>query len=172
MSVYFVIFGAAVRPDGTPGATLVRRVEGALSLARGETDRMFVATGGAGRHGPPEAHVIRDLLVAKGIGHSAILVEDMASDTLESVLFCDRMLQRRDDVHTVVVCSSSYHTLRCGLLFRLLGYKVRVGKAEAELTHLGWPRWVAYVLKECVALPYDSALLLLRSRLWLRATRG
>ncbi len=163
MSIYFVIFGAAIRPDGTASGSLVRRVEGALRLAREVPARMFLATGGVGRYGPAEAQVIRDLLVAAGIDEREILVEDQASDTLESVVFCDKILCRRDDINVLVPCSSRYHVPRCALLLRLAGYRVRVGRMPADRPYLGWIKWAAYVLKECIALPYDALLLLLRT---------
>lgn len=159
MSACFVIFGAAVRPDGTPGWTLRRRVETALTLAQDQSDAIFLATGGVGRYGPAEAQVIFDLLVARGLDPGRILIEDQATDTLESVVFCDEIL-RRHGLHTVIVCSSGYHTPRCALLFHILGYEVAMGRTHSDLPHLGWPRYFAYVLKEVIALPYDAALLL------------
>jgi uncharacterized SAM-binding protein YcdF (DUF218 family) len=159
VSACFVIFGAAVRPDGTPGMTLRRRVETALRLAQSQSNSIFLATGGVGRHGPAEAQVIFDLLVARGIDPARILIEDRASDTLESVLFCDEIL-RRHGLSEIVTCSSGYHAPRCALLFRILGYKVAMGRTQSDRPHLGWPRYLAYVLKESIALPYDAALLL------------
>jgi len=162
MNTYFVIFGSAVRADGTPSGSLARRVEGALVLARTTPQRMFVGTGGVGRHGPAEAHVIRDLLVAAGIEPNDILIEDQALDTLQSVLLCDAILRPRKDVGLIVPCSSSYHNLRCALLFRMLGYRVRIGRVPSDLPHLGPTKWGAYVFKELFALPYDAVLLSLR----------
>jgi uncharacterized SAM-binding protein YcdF (DUF218 family) len=162
VSIYFVIFGAAVRADGAPSGSLARRVEGALALARDVPDRMFLATGGVGRHGPAEARVIRDLLVTAGIDPSEILLEDQASDTLQSVLFCHAILRLRDDAEVLTPCSSGYHNLRCALLFRMLGYQVRIGRMPPDLPHLGPRKWAAYVLKEFLALPCDAVLLLLR----------
>jgi uncharacterized SAM-binding protein YcdF (DUF218 family) len=162
MTVYFVIFGAAVRPDGTPSGSLTRRVEGAVALARDVRARVFLATGGIGRYGPAEASVIRDLLIAAGVAQQEILIEDQATDTLQSVLLCHDILRRRSDVESIVPCSSGYHNLRCALLFRLLGYRVRIGRMPADLPHLGFWKWSRYLLKEVIALPYDAALLLLR----------
>jgi len=158
----FVIFGAAVRADGTPSGSLARRVDGALALARAAPDRIFLPTGGVGRHGPAEALVMRGLLRAAGIADDDILVEDRAADTLQSVLFCDAILRRRQDIGLLVPCSSGYHNPRCALLFRMLGYRVRVGRMPPDLPHLGPLKWGVYVMKECIALPYDALLLLLR----------
>ncbi len=165
VSTCFVIFGAAIRPDGTASGSLARRVEGALRLADEAPARMFLATGGVGRYGAAEAHVIRDLLVAAGVDGREILVEDQAADTLESVRFCDGILRLRSDIDLLVPCTSRYHVPRCALLFRLLGYRVRVGRMPADLPYLGWRKWTAYVLKECLVLPYDALLLLLRTRI-------
>ena len=46
---YYVIFGAAVRPDGQPSGTLRRRVEGAWQLATRPPPCKFIVTGGEGR---------------------------------------------------------------------------------------------------------------------------
>src|SRR5882757_3699031 len=167
MTVYFVIFGAAVLSDGTPSGSLMRRVEGALALASDQRPRMFLGTGGVGRHGPAEARVIHDLLLAAGVPEQEILIEDEASDTLQSVLLCHAILRRRTDVDFLVICSSGYHNVRCALLFRILGYPVRIGRMPPDLPYLGFWKWSRYVLKEALVLPYDVLLLLLR-----RATKG
>jgi vancomycin permeability regulator SanA len=160
MATYFVIFGAAVLPDGTPSGSLARRVEGALALANDVRPRVFVATGGVGRFGPAEARVIHDLLLAAGVQEQEIVIEDEAIDTLQSVLLCHAILSRRKDVDFLVPCSSGYHNFRCALLFRMLGYRVRVGRMPPDLPHLGAWKWGGYVLKETLAVPYDAALLL------------
>jgi uncharacterized SAM-binding protein YcdF (DUF218 family) len=162
VSVYLVIFGAAVRADGTPSGTLSRRVTGALSIAREIPNRIFAATGGPGRHGPAEASVIRELLTTAGVDADEILVEDQAEDTLQSVILCHRILRRRSDVDLIIPCSSPYHNLRCALLFRMLGYKVQIHPMPKDRPHLPLWKWFFYVLKEAIALPYDTAMLLFR----------
>jgi uncharacterized SAM-binding protein YcdF (DUF218 family) len=162
MAIYFVIFGAAVLAGGKPSGSLSRRVEGALALASDVRPRVFLATGGVGRSGPAEARVIHDLLIAAGAQEGEIVVEDQATDTLESVLFCHAILSRRKDVDVLIPCSSGYHNFRCALLFRMLGYRVRLRRMPPDLPHLGLWKWLRYVLKETLALPYDATLLLFR----------
>lgn len=154
-----MIFGAAVQSDGRPSGSLRRRVEGALKIAETLGEGVFIATGGQGRFGPPEARVISDLLRAAGVPSDAILVEDRARDTLESVVFCDAILRARGDAGLVVPCTSGYHLLRCGLLFKLLGYQVRAWPMPADRPYLGWRKWARYVAKEALAIPYDAVLL-------------
>lgn len=169
MSVYLVIFGAAVRPDGTPSGSLSRRVEGALAIAREIPNAMFLATGGVGRYGPSEATIIRGLLVAAGTDPGHILIEDHAKDTLQSVLLCDRILRSRLDIELLIPCSSGYHNMRCALLFRMLGYRVEVRPMPKDRPHLPRWKWLLYIVKEAIALPYDAALLMCR-RAWRKQT--
>ena len=152
-------------PDGRPSGSLRRRVEGALKIAEALGGGLFIATGGQGRFGPPEAEVIRDLLLAAGVSGDRILVEDQARDTLESVVFCDAILRSRGDAGLVVPCTSGYHLLRCRLLFRMLGYRVRTWPMPADRPHIGWLKWTRYVAKEALAIPYDTVLLGLRRML-------
>ncbi|MBL8773483.1 MAG: YdcF family protein [Phenylobacterium sp.] len=162
MAAYLVIFGAAVKADGQPSGTLRRRVEGALAIGRDLPDPVYLPTGGQGRHGPAEAAIMRDLLLAGGAPADRIVVEDRARDTLESVERCHALLAARGDAQAVIPCTSRYHIPRCALLFRILGYPVRTFPMPADRPHVGWRKWLTYVAKECLALPYDAVLLLSR----------
>ena len=111
---YIVIFGAAVRADGSASGSLRRRCENAVRYGDVEHGNpFFLPSGGIGRHGPAEALVMRDILVELGIEEQRILLECEARDTLESVRLCTRILRRRPDVGRVIVSTSSYHRMRC-----------------------------------------------------------
>jgi uncharacterized SAM-binding protein YcdF (DUF218 family) len=171
VSVYLIIFGAAVRADGSPSGSLARRVEGAVAFARTVANPKFIATGGVGRHGPAEAVVIRELLMRDGIGQQDILLEDRARDTLDSIELCDAILAKCTDVEVVVPCTSTYHIPRCAMLLRMLGYTIRIAPMPADQPHLSLPKWLFYVIKECVALPYDALVLFLRHWVMRRIVR-
>lgn len=162
MADYIVIFGAAVRADGSASGSLRRRCENAVRQGSAEHGNpFFVPTGGIGRHGPAEALVMRDLLVEMGIEEQRILLECEARDTLESVRLCTRILRRRPDIGRVIVSTSSYHRLRCTLLFRLAGFDCTALPTGSDRCYLGWSKWLRYVLKELLATPWDAALLLM-----------
>jgi uncharacterized SAM-binding protein YcdF (DUF218 family) len=171
VSVYLIIFGAAVHADGSPSGSLARRVEGAIAFARTVAKPKFIATGGIGRYGPAEAVVIRELLMRSGIGQQDILLEDQARDTLDSIEFCHAILVGCDDVEVVVPCTSTYHIPRCALLFRMLGYAIRIPPMPSDQPHLPWPKRLIYVIKECVAVPYDALLLSVRHWMMRRTVR-
>ena len=158
---YLVIFGAAVKADGAPSGSLIRRVQAALAFGRDRRDVVYLPTGGIGRYGAAEAHVMRDLLLVEGISAEAILLEDQARDTLQSVRLCHRLLRARSSPLAVVVCTSGYHAPRCALLFGLLGYRVRIVRSVGDRQAVGLRKWLGYVAKEALALPYDGLILLI-----------
>ncbi|HEY2660663.1 MAG TPA: YdcF family protein [Caulobacteraceae bacterium] len=159
MSAYFVIFGAAVRADGSPSGTLRRRVEGALAAARGVEHARFMPTGGNGASGFVEADVMARLLIEAGVRPEAILSERQARDTLQSVRRCDGLLRVAGDADNVTPCTSRYHILRCAILFWALGWRVRLAPMPGDQGLLSWRKLLWYYAREVVALPYDFMLL-------------
>lgn len=153
---YFVIFGAAVKPDGQPSGTLLRRVQGAWQLAEHAKPCKFIVTGGEGKHGPAEAQVMKHLLLELGAKEDQILVEEQAQDTLQSVLHCREILYHQiDGSREVIVCSSPYHNYRCQMLFRLAGVPCRRGEMPSDRPSLGAAKWLYYYFREAVAIPWD-----------------
>ena len=161
MKDYVVVFGAAVRGDGQPSAALAGRIASAARWASDHPEAMIVPTGGVGDEGPAEAKVMKRELIAAGINPARIIKESCARNTLESILLCDALLRERDDCWQVVCCTSRHHQWRCGLLFRLLGYRVAlppVAVNRGQLTPLAYAR---LILKEALAIPADTILLLI-----------
>ena len=165
---YFVIFGAAVRPDGTPSGTLQRRVEGAWQLGRNIQNAKFLATGGQGEYGPPEAKVMKDLLLNLGANEQQILMEDQSFTTMESAFHCAAIIKQASEPHPhVTVCSSPYHNFRCQLLFRLFNIEAQRGNMPSDRPALGTFKWLYYYFREAAAIPWDYLhlrLLLLTGR--------
>jgi uncharacterized SAM-binding protein YcdF (DUF218 family) len=155
-----VIFGAAVRADGSPSGSLQRRCDTALRAGRGLHSPLYLATGGVGHHGPAEALVMRDILAAAGIDAQHILVETESGDTLQSVRHCTRLLRQRGGVRQLLVCSSSYHNPRCVWLLRLAGFRCDAAASPSDRPYIGWGKWLRYSLKELLATPWDLTILL------------
>jgi len=160
-----LIFGAAVRADGKPSATLQRRVETALNCARGRNDIRFIPTGAVGRHGPSEASVMASLLMNSGVSSDRILLEETGRDTLSSVRAINRMLRSEGYKGHVRVATSGYHLPRCVSLLCIFGIPAKpcatpVGPSgETAWNRLYWR------LREVAAFPYDVIL-----ALWSRLT--
>ena len=154
-----VIFGAAVRADGSASGTLRRRCELALRAGSALRDPLYMPSGGVGRHGPAEALVMRDLLRAGGVADERILVEAEGLDTLQSVRHCTRLLRKLPTVPALVACSSSYHQPRCVMLLRLAGFHCTAAPALSDRPFIGRAKWLRYSVKECLATPWDLAML-------------
>ena len=158
-----VIFGAAVRPDGSPSQTLRHRVAAAVRFGRRFERPLFIPTGAKGRFGDAESAVMARLLMAAGFPETAIEKEETGTDTLSSVRAVVRLVRGRAPVYA---CTSAYHLPRCLMLLRLAGIKARAcppPPVPAATSH--WLRWY-WRLRETPALPYDAMVML-----WLRALR-
>ena len=155
--VAIVIFGAAVRPDGTPSRVLRLRAEAALAFGRALDQPLYVPTGGIGRHGPAEAVVVAGLLRDAGIAEADILAEPTARDTLESVRAIRRLLAGWQA--PVFAATSSYHQPRCVLLLRLAGLDAHACPVRVPATRSLRQRWF-WRAKEGLSLPWDVLLIL------------
>lgn len=160
-ATWLVVFGAAVRPDGSPSPVLQRRIEGAFAAGRARPHARYLVTGGVGRFGPAEARVMRDGLVALGADPARIVLEPEAEDTLASVLRCKAILDARAPGARVLVCTSPFHARRCVWLFRLAGVPAEAAPMPRDRPSLGWRRWLYHRLRELPATLQDVPLVLL-----------
>lgn len=162
---YIVIFGAAVRDDGSPSGAMRDRVGAAVRFGRRILPRpIYVVTGGQGRFGPPEAELMAELLAQRGIDEQDIVVEPTGRNTVRSVLAVTRLL--RGTKGPVYAATSAYHMPRCVLLLGIAGLDAHrsppaIGPASSRLLRRWWWR-----LREVPAIPVDSLVLS-----WLRLRR-
>lgn len=162
MPACLVIFGAKLRPDGSAGPALARRVAGALEAASGVADAVFLVTGGQPQAGKTEAAVMRDRLCAAGIEPARILVEDQAYNTRDSALRCGAILRGHSDLTPILVCSDRYHQPRCVWLLRLLGVSAAAAAMPNERHVMRLALWLFSYLREAVAIVYDTIRIKLR----------
>jgi vancomycin permeability regulator SanA len=155
--VTIAIFGAAVRPDGQPSATLRHRVEAAIRFGRRHANPAFIPTGAIGRHGDAESVVMERMLLDAGFPPESIRTEQSGTDTLSSAVAIKRMLPPDTTVH---VCTSAYHMPRCMLLMRLADVKTRACPPPPEPASRSFAlRWY-WRLREVPAIPYDALLMI------------
>jgi vancomycin permeability regulator SanA len=162
-----LIFGAAVRPDGNPSATLRRRVEAALACAKGDPHARFIPSGAVGRYGASEASVMARQLMNSGISSDRILLEETGDDTLSSARAFYRLLREHEFDGPVMVATSGYHLPRCRVLLCIFGIAARPCPPPSSTASASfWKRWY-WRLREIPALPYDVIL-----AVWWRYFRG
>jgi uncharacterized SAM-binding protein YcdF (DUF218 family) len=133
-------------------AGLERRLEVGVGLFQnGAAPLLLLSGGGAGP--VPEADIMRQIALARGVPEVGLLVEPGSRDTLGNARESERLLAARGR-RSVLLVSDRVHLPRAALLFRLAGLRV-VGWA--------WPRppsvWreIGAALRECAALPWSLA---------------
>ena len=162
-----IVFGAGLRADGTPSATLRRRLDAALAFGGSLPDAIYMPTGGVGERqraagGPSEARAMARALQAAGIAPERIVPEETAGDTLDSVLACRALLRRLGHRGAVHAATSAYHLPRCLLLLRLAGVAARAVPPPRMPAASGRCRRWYWRLREVPALPWDAWLMLRR----------
>ena len=160
-----IIFGGAVRPDGTPSTALRWRTEAAVALGRTLADPVYIPTGGLGRHPPTEAEVMARLLHAMDVPPDRIVPETTATNTLGSVRAVGRLLLAMGHHSPVYAATSAYHLPRCVTLLRMAGLRARAAPPRPWPAARSWRRRWYWRLREAAALPVDATMLL-----WLRLT--
>lgn len=162
-----VIFGAAVRSDGQPSASLARRIGYGVRAADLWRDAPVLCSGGVGKAGPSEASVMAKWLLAAGVDPGRLVLDEHSQDTLQSVLAATRFL-RKEGLANCVVCSDRYHIPRIRLLLGSLGVATTTGPLAPGRGGAPFAHWMRMRLREGVAIPYDLAIILAQRGRFLR----
>lgn len=165
--VAIVIFGAAVWPGGRPSPSLVRRISYGLAVAEANPHARVFCSGAIGRHGPSEAQVMAEALIAAGVAPDRIVRDEASRDTLQSAAAAARFVHETG-MARCIVCSDRYHLPRIRLLLRLFGVAAEPGPTARGTGGAGAWRWARMSAREALALPYDAMLALARRRSLLR----
>jgi len=148
-----VVLGAALNRDGTPYRALTRRTERAADLWQQGLARTVICTGGIGAHvrvPRSEADGCREVLMARGVPRSAIVLEEASRTTAENARET-RALMARHGWRTAIVVSDSYHVLRARYLFGRAGVDAVTSPVPAA--KVGSPLFfLLSVVREVVAL--------------------
>lgn len=161
MQDWIVIFGAAVRDDGTPSGVLKRRIEGGYSAWRRLPQARLLLSGAAADHRPSEAAVMRDVLLAKGVPEDALLLDESSRDTFDSALAAWRLLGPAHPDIRLWACSSGFHNPRCRLLLRLQGFRTGAVQIPPSRHRLSRGKYLYWCLREIPAIPWDAFLMVI-----------
>lgn len=106
---YLMVLGAQVTPSG-PSTVLRLRLDAAVHYLDANPQTLVVVTGCQGPNEPwPEAHGMRDYLIAQGIDPARILVEDRAEDTEQNIAFSRALIPANA---SVAIVSNNFHIYR------------------------------------------------------------
>lgn len=106
-----VVLGAQVRADGSLSLQLQWRLDAALE-AWEKRQVPIVTCGAQGSNEPaPEAYVMRDYLMAKGVPEEMILTEAASFNTRQNIRHAAELLEGQGAA-TVLIVTSDYHLPR------------------------------------------------------------
>lgn len=154
-----VVLGAAVWPDRRPSPALRRRVAHAVHLLHSGHGKVLLMTGGLGQHPPTEGEVMRQVAIEAGVPAAQILVEQQATSTLESAIYCTRII-RQHGWSTALIVTDRYHLPRALLAFQSFGLQVSGSAAGGRyVSRRWWKAWYAWG-REVVAYGWYLLLIL------------
>lgn len=152
----YVVFGAAVKPDGSPGSVLERRTVGAWEFSRQQAaPALFILSGGVGKHPPAEAEAMERILLDRGVDAAAIIKDTQAGNTLDTVRNAAAIIHSLPKYSTLYVCTSPYHSWRCQLLLNMHKLDALRATMPGDMADLGLGKWLYYCLRELAAIGWD-----------------
>jgi uncharacterized SAM-binding protein YcdF (DUF218 family) len=158
-----IVLGAAVWPGGVASPTLRRRTRHGAALVVAGRAPVLILTGGLGKNPPAEAIVMRDIAVEEGVSVESIIVEDRASNTVQSGRLCAAIMRSRGWSRALIV-TDDFHMPRTLLIFRWFGVEAAASTAPGARQGSGTARWAFYGLRELVALPWTLVRLIAADR--------
>jgi uncharacterized SAM-binding protein YcdF (DUF218 family) len=137
----------------------MRRLDRGIGLYREGTAPLLLLSG-AGAGPVPEAEIMQQIALSRGVPETALLVEPRSDNTVENAREAARLLRPRG-VREVVLVSDRSHLPRAALLFRLAGLRV-AGRAGVRPQSM--LREAGGAIRECLAFPGSLLRALLRAR--------
>ena len=116
---YVIVLGAQVRTSG-PSVVLKYRLDAAADYLFENENCKCIVSGGQGYNEPcPEAFIMRDYLIDRGIDESRILTEPESKNTKENMEFSKKLIDAKKD--DVVIVSNNFHIFRAKALAKKAG---------------------------------------------------
>ncbi len=153
-----IVLGAQVKADGSLSLQLQWRMEEALRQYQ-QHPQLIVVCGAQGSNEPaPEAHVMRDWLLAHGVPSHQILMDDASFNTRQNLENARKVLP--NDVERVLIVTSKYHLPRSMALASDIGFDAEGVGSPIKLIY--WPKnhyrealaWVKYLLQKWGLMAY------------------
>lgn len=146
-----VVMGAAVRRGGLPSPALTQRVLHAVALFHRGITEYLLLTGGIGNYPPSEASVMKQLALEQGVPENGIVLEETATNTLESAIACASIIRRRNWL-TVLIVTDRYHLFRTLMAFQAVGIKATGSFPATREAGTVWWRWYFRYVREGIAV--------------------
>ncbi|MEP7344776.1 MAG: YdcF family protein [Gemmatimonadaceae bacterium] len=147
-----VVLGAA-QYAGRPSPVLKARLDHAVQLWEQGYARWFVVTGGTGPGDTTsEAAVSRRYIVRRGVPELAILSETIGRSTDASLTGVATLMHERQ-LHTAILVSDPFHSLRIHILARHYGIDAVTSPTRTSPISANRSESITYVLGESIKVP-------------------
>jgi uncharacterized SAM-binding protein YcdF (DUF218 family) len=149
-----IVLGAGLNRNNTPSPAHRVRTNRAGELWEAGYAPTIICTGGTpGWATRSEADACREILMARGIPESAIILEERSRSTEENALYA-REIMSAHSWQTAVVVSDRYHLLRANWLFSNVG--ITTYTSPASIGYLTLPQYAGRLLREVLALEWQA----------------
>ena len=116
---YLIVLGAQVYETG-PSVVLRYRLDAAADYLKENEDTLCIVTGTKGYNEPvSEAEGMRDYLISVGIDEERILLEPLAKNTRENLLYSRKLLSSPEA--SVAIVTNNFHVYRALVLAKEAG---------------------------------------------------
>ncbi|MBE6587062.1 MAG: YdcF family protein [Ruminococcaceae bacterium] len=118
----FIVYGAGLKGD-QPGVTLRKRLDKTVEYMEELPDSVCIVSGGQGPDEVlPEAEVMKNYLVEKGIAKERIFLEDKSRNTIQNIKNSYKIIEDEGlNGDCIVSISNAFHIPRIELIFSRLG---------------------------------------------------
>ncbi|MFN8470660.1 MAG: YdcF family protein [Anaerolineae bacterium] len=152
-----IVLGSQVRAGGLPSGSLRARTQHAIDLYKAGYAPTLFLTGGLGYYPPAEADVMRRLVLDAGIQDTALVLDDRATSTQESLETAARIAPARGWRKALIV-SDPFHMLRSLQMARDLGLEAYGSPAYRSTLYTTDRLRRYYTLREALALVWYYTL--------------
>ena len=152
-----IVLGSQVRADGTPSGSLRARTQHAIDLYKAGYAPTLFLTGGLGRFPPAEADVMRRLALDAGVPDSALVLDDKATSTQQSLETAARIAPGKS-WRTALIVSDPFHMLRSLQMAHDLGLEAYGSPAYRSTLYTVDRLRRYYTLREAFALMWYYTL--------------
>lgn len=143
-----VVLGTKVELDGTPSVGLAARLNEAINVYRQGYAPLILVSGGTGKEGYSEAHVMADYLVAHGIPKQVIVQDELGVNTRATAKNTWQYMVS-NHLKSVIVVSQYYHIPRIRLALHAVGIN-EIGQASPS--YVSWRDFFS-VPREMIGYP-------------------
>lgn len=136
-----LVLGAQLTTDGEISETLIYRLNKALKLFKqakrnGQKLHVIVSGGNSRENVVSEAEKMAKYLIANGIDHHCITIEDQARSTRENLMNIQSLLKNRFPDHKkTLIITSYFHLLRTYFYAWRFGYNLRIIGVRTQFGH-------------------------------------